>query len=98
LIHIIQCLCPQRHAISAVFYNDENLGSTEALDWFHGVIELAIEQGLLYRRCEICRADTEFHYEDGITSFKTLAEAEAVGRVYEQAQLRLRRQFDVGRN
>ena len=97
-IHIIQCLCPLRHCITATMFDEGNITPQEALAGFQGLMEMAVKVGAINRHCTICGKDVEFHYEDGITKFQTMDEARAAGKFYESVQLNLRRYFDAGRN
>jgi hypothetical protein len=71
MIHILQLLCPRRHCFMAVAYDDATTNSVRA--------RLELSRGLTaigaVRVCALCRA-TRFHLEDGVTRFRTLAEAE----------------------
>ena len=94
-IRLIQCLCPRRHAIMAVMYDDATVSPDDAVAGFSSLVELAIQEGAIRRRCEMCREDTVFHYEDGITIFSNLEDARAAGAVLEAEQLRLREQLNA---
>lgn len=74
MIHIIQCLCPERHAILAVAYDDAATTGAEALQMFQSMVLVAVDGGGLNPWCGICQS-REWFYEDGVTRFRTLAEA-----------------------
>ena len=97
-IHLIQCLCPERHAIMAVMYDPERISAEGALAGFQQVVELALQQKVIRQRCEICKRDVEFHYEDAVTKFNSIEEAAPLARQIEAQQLATRRFFDAARN
>jgi hypothetical protein len=97
-IRLLQCLCPKRHGICAVFYDDEVVDGESALRGFQDIIRLALEQGLMRQRCEVCKADVDFHYEDAKTGFKTMADAIEAGKQNEAEQAATRRFLDSTRN
>jgi hypothetical protein len=70
MIHIMQLLCPQRHCFVAIAWDDAK--TMEGL----ACLELQIAADAISKtpQCAIC-GSTTFHREDGITRFKTMAEA-----------------------
>ena len=78
MIHIIQCLCPERHAILAVAYDDAVTTGAEALQMFQSMVQSMVlvttDGGGLNPWCGICES-RDWFYEDGVTGFTTLAEA-----------------------
>lgn len=98
MIHILQCVCPKRHAISAIFYDDAIIAPEEAMRGFQEVMALALEQKLLNPRCAICKAEVVFQFEDGATGFVTMVEAHEAGKQSEADQLATRRFLDSMRN
>lgn len=86
-VHICQCLCPHRHAIMGFAYDTTNMHPAEALQGLEELIELAISQRLIRRRCEVCGADSTFHYEDANTIYRTIEEARVGLAKIEAAQL-----------
>jgi hypothetical protein len=74
MIHIVQCLCPQRHCIMAVAYDDVTTNGADALEQLEAVMKEAIERHMLNPWCGICQS-RDFFYEDGVTRFTTMEEA-----------------------
>jgi hypothetical protein len=98
VIHITQYLCPQRHAILAVAWDDAQMAPEDAQREFELKVELLHTTGVLRRRCEICVQDVPLHFEDSITRFRTMVEA-APHLAAEQAKQFATRQFlKAGRN
>jgi len=76
LIHIIQCLCPKRHAILAVAYDPNDITSEQALTDFKSVVVCAIANRQINPWCAICDARApQWAYEDAPTKYETLKEA-----------------------
>jgi hypothetical protein len=75
MIHIVQCMCPCRHAIFAIAYDEKAIDTETATRGFAALVEGMIETNTIRRRCSICHKDVEFHYEDGVTKFQTMEEA-----------------------
>ena len=75
VIHLIQCLCPNRHAIFAVAYDPDELADDVALAVFQQGVEDWIRRGQINPWCGICHS-RELHYEVAQTKWKTMAEAE----------------------
>jgi len=74
MIHILQQLCPQRHCFAAVAWDDRTGDLGQARHQISQFLERLDQAGVL-QSCQICGSGT-FHLEDGITRFRTLAEAE----------------------
>lgn len=75
MIHIVQCLCPDRHCIMAVAYDDAVTDGEEAQRKLQGVIKQAVDAGgVINPWCGICQS-RDFYYEDGVTRFRTMEEA-----------------------
>ncbi len=82
-VHIVQCLCPERHCIIGFAYErdeDENCGplAEAACDGLRELIRRAIDSRTLNPWCGICRApQSSWTYEDARSIFRTLEEARA---------------------
>lgn len=72
MVHIVQCLCPKRHAILAMAYEPPHPDPTGALK---KTVEAFIEAKAINPYCGICFS-REFSYEDAESKFETLKEAE----------------------
>lgn len=96
MIHIIQCLCPQRHCILALAYDDTEGGGEEILGLLQATVAGSIEQGLLNPWCGICQA-REWTYEDGKTHFTSLAEAKPFLEQCQRDQMDFRTMLDLQR-
>jgi len=97
-IHLIQCLCPARHAIGAIFCDDAEIAPEQGVECLKVLIDLAVEKKVLRPRCEICQKDVAFHYEACISRFKTMAEAYAAGMLLEAEQMATQMRFKAMRN
>jgi hypothetical protein len=97
LIHIVQCLCPQRHTISAVLYDPAEPRENSATDLLRESVEGAIKSGLLNPWCGIC-SSRDFTYEDRATRFETMEEALRVAKEMEKEQLRMAAYFKAARS
>ena len=76
MIHIIQLLCPQRHAIFAVSYDPLEMPDDVALLTFQSTIEGWIKDQTINPWCGICGAKQgQWSYEQRSTKFKTMEEA-----------------------
>jgi hypothetical protein len=84
-VHVTQCLCPKRHCIIALAWEEGeavpgcgDLVFKDSADACRGVetlIDLFIKDGQINPWCGICKSST-FSYEDGLTRFKSLDEAQ----------------------
>jgi hypothetical protein len=76
MIHILQCLCPARHCIFGMAYDDANLNPTEAMVGFQAMTKRALEKQIMNPWCGICCAMRySWEYEDAETKFATMEEA-----------------------
>jgi hypothetical protein len=75
MIHIIQCLCPSRHAILGTAYPSEDTPDDVALAVFQIAVEKMLAMKAIRPECGIC-GSREWHYETGRTKWKTLEEAQ----------------------
>jgi hypothetical protein len=98
MVHIVQCLCPQRHCITAAAYDDaDGKPPGTALEALQALNAMAIRDGVINPWCGIC-GSRAWHYEDGLTSFVTLDEARpALARAMAD-QLATRQFLRSGRN
>lgn len=75
-VHIVQCLCPSRHAILAIAYLPRDLDSPRtAEDYLRETVARLVAAGIMNARCGICKS-ANLRYEDSATRFQTMAEAE----------------------
>lgn len=88
-IHLIQCLCPERHCICGICYDTEAVSPDDAMSGFEALFDQAVQEGLLNRRCELC-GSRELFFEDGRTVFSTMDEARPVLSLEEAKQLKYR--------
>lgn len=74
MIHIIQCLCPQRHAIYAIAYDPDFMADDVAMAEFREQVTEWIRKGVINPWCGIC-GSREWAYEQRSTKYKTVSEA-----------------------
>lgn len=74
MIHIVQCLCPDRHCVIAVAYDDAETSGEEAQRQLQALLKNAVDQRVINPWCGICQS-RDFYYEDGVTRFRTMEEA-----------------------
>jgi hypothetical protein len=86
MIHIIQCLCPQRHCILAVAYDDAVAPGDEAMQALKNGVQAMVSVGLIDPWCGFCES-RELFYEDRITNFATMEEAQPALKACETEQL-----------
>lgn len=89
MVRLVQCLCPQRHAIIAVAYvpgetaaqehvsgpDDITLTEETAADYVRGIVEEMVHRGSMNPWCGIC-GSRDLFYEDAPTRFATMDEAQ----------------------
>jgi hypothetical protein len=84
---LVQCLCPQRHAILAAasdLYGAELLTTS-----LREQLRRWLETGTINPWCGLCGAPREtWTYEVGVTRYRTMAEAEPALRQLEAEQIR----------
>ncbi len=95
-VYLIQCLCPNRHAIMGIAY-EAGGPSNERLAAFKLVVAQLIEEKTINPWCELCHS-RDWHYETGKTRYRTLAEAEIPLRANEAAQAATRDFLKGSRN
>jgi hypothetical protein len=74
MIHLIQCLCPDRHAIMAIGYDPETLSPDDAMHGFKAFMQQMFDKHEVNPWCAICGSSL-LVYEDRATPFKTIEEA-----------------------
>lgn len=74
MIYIIQCLCPQRHAIYAIAYDPKDIPHDVAMVAFQQQIESWIAEKAINPWCGICNS-RDWTYEQRRTKFATIEEA-----------------------
>lgn len=102
-VRIVQCLCPERHCIMTLPYlsgmttvpsgraevSDLVLDESNASDFLRGVVEGGIKFKMINPWCAICGL-TEWRYEDDVTIFKSMEEAQPFLKMIEDANTRAR--------
>jgi hypothetical protein len=87
MIHILQLLCPQRHCFVAVVWDDTTMSEPSAHEELGKATRVALgDRGAAALVCALC-GSTQFHPDDGITRWKTMAEAAPFVKACEAAQL-----------
>lgn len=97
-IRIMQCLCPDRHCILAVAFDEQVTSTSEAERRLWEMIEDLVSSRILKRDCAICRRERPLHLETGTTKFKSLAEAEPILRQLARRQEMTREFLRAARN
>lgn len=97
-ILITQCLCPERHCILAVAFDDEVTPTSTAEKQLREMIDELVASGTLKKECAICRRERPLHLETGATKFKSLAEAEPILRQLARRQEATREFLRAARN
>lgn len=77
MIHLIQVLCPDRHAIFAIGYDPETLSPEDAMRGLKVLTQEMIDTHIINPWCGLC-GSTCWAYEDRVTSFTTIEEARPV--------------------
>ena len=95
-VYLIQCLCPNRHAIMGIAY-EAGGPSNERLAAFKLVMAQLIEEKTINPWCELCRS-RDWHYETAKTGYRTMDEAEGPLRAVEAMQAQTREFLKRGRN
>jgi len=85
-VWIAQCLCPQRHCIMALAFNEATTSVVLAKANLAAAVHNAIKDGELDPWCGLCRSP-DFDIEAGRTPFRTLVEAEPHLREIERMNL-----------
>ena len=74
-VYIIQCLCPNRHAIFGVAYDPADMPHDVAMATFQSTIEKWITDKTINPWCGICNS-RHWTYEQRRTKYATMQEAE----------------------
>ena len=96
-VHVTQCLCPKRHCIMAIAWQEPEYTPDTAKEKLKSIIKRLMERGAINGFCGICNS-SKLTYEDGVTGFKTLDEAMPHLRAVERANLATKRYLDAERN
>jgi hypothetical protein len=96
-VHITQCLCPNRHCIAALAWEEPDFTSESAIAKLRDTINEAVSNNIIHHRCAICQS-TDLSYEDGITRFECLREAMDDIAAVQVENLRTKRMLDVLKN
>ena len=109
-VHLVQCLCPQRHCIVALAFQpgdaakgavgeDVTLTVDNAGPYLLSVVKQMVAVHAIDPFCGICKAPIEqFHCEVGVTRFLTMKEAEPALRAGQEAQLQSAALLKTSRN
>jgi len=73
-IYLIQLLCPNRHAVVAVSYDETEMPHDVARAIFEKDFDDMVAHKILRRECGICKSTT-LNYECAKTKYKTMEEA-----------------------
>jgi hypothetical protein len=95
-VYIIQCLCPNRHAIFAVAYNPDEMPHDVAMATFQQQVEKWIETKTIKPECGICNS-RDWSYERRRTRWDTMEEAEPELLKVELANVLTRTQIEQER-
>ena len=92
-VHVLQVLCPRRHCLFALAYEEEKQTAAEA----RRIAEEAFAAGVLNRWCGICQS-RDIRFEIGKTRFANMAEATPALAECEAQQLAARQHLESKRN
>lgn len=93
MIYVIQCLCPNRHAIFAVAYDPKDIAHDVVMAGFQAQIEGWIADKTINPWCGICESRV-WTYEQRRTKYDTIEEAKPELRKLEVEQLFTRMQIE----
>jgi hypothetical protein len=104
MVRIVQCLCPARHCIMGIAYepgtaaggsgmDDIALDESNASAFLRSIVEQAIANKTINPWCHICHSKERL-YEDAVSKFKTIEEAQPELERLERANLRSRGLID----
>lgn len=96
-VHVTQCLCPARHCITAIVWEEPEFTKETAEDHLKGLVEGLVAHHLLNPWCGICNS-RDLRYEDGITRFKSMHEALPELAKLQLEQIRTMQAIAVSRN
>jgi hypothetical protein len=87
MIHIVQMLCPQRHCILGLAYDDKLNSSEEIQGMLKAQTDDWVQKKIINPWCGICRAPyADWRMEDGKTVFQTIEEARGPLKELERRQ------------
>lgn len=92
-IYIIQCLCPNRHAIFAVTYDPADMPHDVAMATFQSTVEKLIAEKAIDPWCGICKS-RDWTYEQRRTKYATMEEAKPEMMQLEWEQILTRAQIE----
>lgn len=76
MIGIVQCLCPNKHAIYSSTYDTEKCNRGQAIEILNNSLEQAIEQEALKPECGACGAPKQkWRFQAFPTNFNSLDQA-----------------------
>ena len=93
-VYIIQCLCPNRHAIYGIAYEPEQLSHDVAMTGFQQLIADWIANKYMNPWCGICESRV-WTYEQKPTKYQTMEEAKPELKRLELEQMLSRMQIDA---
>lgn len=86
MIHLTQLLCPQRHCVMALAWDERESSAQETESELREMFRTAVGKGLLNPFCGLCRSET-LHCESGRTRWSTMEEALPHLQRHEQEQV-----------
>jgi hypothetical protein len=101
-VWLIQCLCPDRHAICAVAgeADDRRAAEEAVVKPFYKTLSMALATDLINPWCGLCHAAAStWHCELAVTPFASMEEAEPFLKQSEAEQAKVREMWgDMKRN
>lgn len=85
-VKLIQVLCPERHCIIAIAYDDTDKDDAAALLDFQGKFHFLVDSGAMNPWCALC-GSKDLKFDVGTTGFANLAEAEPILLAHQAAQM-----------
>jgi hypothetical protein len=73
-IHVTQCLCPKRHNIAAIVWEEPEFTPEIGIAKLKSMVQHLFETKAVNPWCGICLS-RDLGYEDGISKFTTMPEA-----------------------
>ncbi len=93
MVHLLQVLCPKRHCLYGIAYEEEVQTSEEAIEKARAVLD----SGVLNKHCGICGSE-DLKFEIGVTRWQTLKEAAPYLAEIQAANLATRAMIESRRN
>jgi hypothetical protein len=75
MVWIVQCLCPSRHAILGVAFDDTDMGPSQGVGELRVVVGDLVERGVINDHCGLC-GSRSWTYELGKTKYHSIEEAQ----------------------